>query len=109
MSKLLYTHRRMREKIFETRAACAMLLGVQEITWSNNDYALFQVMSNMWVQSRKENPTTDQVKVFTGAWLRFLNRLIGELPEGDSKQTMTAEFKKLIEGYEEFLEGAKTE
>jgi len=108
MSELLYTHRRMREKIFETRAAIALLLGVEGMQWANNDYALFEVMSNMWIQSRKHNPTTQQVKIFTGAWLRFLARLVSELPEGDMKRDMQASFEKLARGYESML-GAKTE
>lgn len=109
MSELLFTHRRMREKIFETRAACALLLGLEQVAWANNDYALFEVMSNMWIQSRKENPTIDQVKVFTGAWLRFLNRLINELPESGLKTTSVTEFERMSRGYETFLDskGAK--
>lgn len=106
MSELLYTYRRMREKIFETRAACALLLGIKEITWPDNDYAMFTVMNDMWIASRKSNPTTDQVKVFTGAWMRFLKRLIDELPEGNLKTTSVDEFEKLSRGYEMFLTGA---
>ena len=103
MSELLYTHRRMREKIFETRAACALLLGIKEITWPDNDYALFTVMEEMWIKSRQDNPTTSQVKVFTAAWLRFLQRLINELPEGDLKLNSMTEFNKMARGYESLL------
>jgi hypothetical protein len=108
MPELLYTHRRMREKIFEARTAVALLLGIKEITWPDNDYALFTVMNEMWLASRKSNPTIDQVKVFTGAWMRFLNRLINELPESNLKSTSVTEFEKMARGYEEFL-GAKTD
>lgn len=106
MSEILYTHRRMREKIFETRTATALLLGIKEINWSDNDYAMFQVLNDMWIASRKSNPTIDQVKVFTGAWLRFLNRLINELPESNLKLTSVTEFERMSRGYEVFLEGA---
>ena len=103
MSELLYTHRRMRERIFETRSACALLLGIKEINFPDNDYAMFSVMNDMWLASRKSNPTRDQVKVFTGAWLRFLKRLIDELLDGKLKTTSLVEFDKLSKGYEGLL------
>lgn len=109
MSELLFTHRRMREKIFEARAAIALLLGIKEIQWADREYALLQVMSDMWIASRKSNPTTEQVKVFTGAWLRFLARLVDQVPEGSFKVDMQISFDKLARGYETFLsnKGAK--
>jgi hypothetical protein len=109
MSELLFTHKRMREKIFETRAAIALLLGIKEIQWADREFALLQVMSDMWIASRKTNPTRDQVKVFTGAWLRFLDRLINELPATPFKAEMLVSFNKMARGYETFLsnKGAK--
>lgn len=108
MPELLFTHRRMREKIFETRAAIALILGIKELQWADREYALLQVMSDMWIQSRKGNPTINQVKVFTGAWLRFLKRLIEQMPEGDMKRDMQSSFEHMARGYESLL-GANNE
>lgn len=103
MPELLFTHRRMREKIFETRAMVAMILGIKEIQWPDKEFALFSVMNDMWVQSRKQNPTRNQVMVFTGAWLRFLERLISELPDSQYKTQLQFEFDKIARGYEKLL------
>jgi len=103
MSELLFTHRRMREKIFEARAMVAMILGIKELQWADREYALFQVMNDMWVQSRKQNPTRNQVMVFTGAWLRYLERLIVQMPDEHQKAKLLVEFNKLSRGYEKLL------
>ena len=73
MSKLLFTHRRMREKIFETRAAIALLLGIKEITWPDNDYALFTVMEEMWIKSRKIIPPRHRSKYLRRHGYAFCN------------------------------------
>lgn len=110
MPKPHVTHRDMRQTILECRAAIALLLGVKEMYWEDKEYALYSIMSQMWVQSRKDNPTHSQVKVFTGAWLRFLARLIEAMPVGIMRKDLDFQFKNISYGYTELLtkkEGAK--
>lgn len=103
MSNEYIPHRNMRNTLVTTQAAVAMLLGLKEHGWTDQDYAMFQVMSQMWVQSRKQNPTYNQVRTFVGAWLRLLQGMINRLPKGDLKANSQTEFAKMSKGYEELL------
>lgn len=93
--------RNLRQTLMVINAECAMLLAVEGLEWSKMDYSMFLVMTEMW--KKRDNPTYNQMLVFVGAWLRFLKRLIAQLPEGDLKANSEVEFSKVSTGFEELV------
>lgn len=98
MSK--YKFRDMRNATAAAKAEVGLLLGLSGITWPHNDYALFITMERMTLV---DNPTYRQSTAQTGAWLRFLQRLIEQLPDGDLRAKVQPQFEQLSEPYKELL------
>lgn len=92
--------RQMRQTLRLTTAQVALLLGIEGLEWSQQDYALFFVMKEMW--HKTDNPTFTQMYTHVVTWLRFYRRLYAQLPEGhELRVTAESEWAKLVIGYEE--------
>lgn len=96
--------RHLRQTLRLAEAQTALLLGVKQIDWATNDYAMFTVMVQMTKQTK--NPSYAKMFGMAGAWLRFLKRLIAALPDDYTlKASAQVEFDKLAQGYEEYING----
>lgn len=85
------------------QAECGLLLGLKHVSFPDMDYARFAVMSQMVM--KLDNPTYAIAYAAAAAWLRFLQKLISELPEAhELRAKAQAEFDKLAAQYGDMLE-----
>lgn len=94
--------RHMRLTLRTCIAHVNLLLGLHGITWTDEEYALFIVMVEMYHAA--EGRTYPQAIGELGAWLRFLRRLIQRLPvDAKVRSDIQKEFDKLSEQYPDLL------
>lgn len=102
----LIPFREMRPALKTAQIEVQMLLGLPNVEWPQNEYALFMGLANM--SKQVENPTRKQMLVLIGAWLRFYRRLLLALPEDHVVRVkVMPEFDKLAEPYQTLLEDSK--
>ncbi len=98
--------RQMRPTLRTIQAQVQLVLAIPTIEWPENDYALFLAMGEMG--RAMDNPTRLQMLTQIGVWLRFYQRLIGMLPEGELRTNLTAEFQTISAPYQKLLEAQPT-
>lgn len=97
-----YPFRHMRLTLKLIMAQCALLLATEGVVaWTDQDYALFFSMSEMW--HKLDNPTYPQQVGILGAFMRFYRTLIDKMPEGDLRAQCEREWVKVTEGYGDLL------
>jgi hypothetical protein len=92
-----HAFREMRLHLTLVRGFVQLLLGIDFLQWKQTDYALFLVMSEMW--DKTINPTYPQMIGILVAWMRFYQRLIDRLPDGELKDVSQAEWHKACDQY----------
>ena len=97
-----YPFRRLKQDLQIARVMVIMLLGIQQIDWGTNNYALYMGLEQ--VTKQLENPTRDKLLAAIVNWLVFARRLIGALPENEYRTRVKSEFDKLAAEYMELME-----
>ena len=98
-----YTFRAMKRTTTLLQAQCALLLSVDGLGYSNEDYALFYAMGELIHQTH--NPTYKQAYGSLGGLFSLYRRLVSKLAEdSDLRRQCEAEWVKLGTGYEQLLE-----
>lgn len=98
-----YPFRQMRQDLQVARLMVIMLLGIKEIDWGTNNYALYMGMEQ--VTKKLKSPTRDRLLAAVVNWLVFARRLIDALPNGEYKGRCKDEFDKLAIEYVDLMEG----
>lgn len=94
--------RHMRLTLRLVQAQVQLLLAVEGMDWSQNDYAFFFAASEMW--RHEVNPTYTRMIGIVGGWLRFYRKLIDKLPFGEFRTNIETEWEKVSEEYKGLLE-----
>lgn len=99
--------RQMRQALKTAQAAVALMLAVEGLDWSQQDYAMFFILNQMW--EKTDNPTYPQMIAQVVAWLRFFKRLIDCLPVSHATRLEAeSEFQKISAPYRELVEVTST-
>lgn len=102
MSNITVPFRQMRPTLKTIQAQTQILLAAPGIEWPQKDYALFFAMAD--ISKRMENPTRLQMVTQIAVWLRFYNRLINSIEEGNPLRVdIRTQFDQLSEPYKELL------
>lgn len=100
-----YPFKDLRQVVTVLKIEAQLLLSVEGLTWSQNDQAMFFILTEMTSSTLKNGTTYSQMWVAVTVWLRYFRRLINQLPEeSELRASGLQEIEKIEQKYPEVVE-----